>query len=48
MNHSCSHGGSSHAVRESSVGYQGDNVLQVGKTTRAEVLGLPLSDSHDM
>lgn len=27
MNHSCSHGGSSHTVRESSVGYQADNVL---------------------
>lgn len=48
MNHSCSHGGSSHTVRESSVGYQADNVLQVGKTTRAEALGLSLSDSHDM
>lgn len=47
-NHSCSHGGTSYTVRESSVGYQADNVLQVGKTTRAEVLGLPLSDSHDM
>lgn len=48
MNHSCLHGGSSHTVRESSVCYQADNVLQVGKTTRAEALGLSLSDSHDM
>lgn len=48
MNHSCSHGGSSHTVRESSVCYQADNVLQVGKTTRAEVLSLFLSDSHDV
>lgn len=48
MNHSGSHGGSSHTIRESSVDYQADNVLQAGKTMRAEVLGLPLCASLDV
>ena len=48
MNHSGSHGGSSHTIRESSVDYQADNVLQAGKTMRAEVLGLPLCTSLDV
>lgn len=48
MNHSRSYGGSSHTVREAFLDCQADNVSQVGRTTGAEALEWPLSDSYDL